>query len=116
MLCAKFGWNWLSGSWEEDENVKSLQTDGQTYRQIDGRTDRRTDDGQQAIRKAHLSFQLRWGKNVKEVGNKECLQPEEDTYKGTNTRSLCLVDKILIVSNKNTKHLFEFEKNLNDGC
>ena len=28
MLCAKFGWNWPSGSWEEDENVKSLQTDG----------------------------------------------------------------------------------------
>ena len=24
MLCAKFGWNWLSGSGEEDENVKSL--------------------------------------------------------------------------------------------
>ena len=26
MLCAKFGWNWPSGS-VEDENVKSLQTD-----------------------------------------------------------------------------------------
>ena len=24
MLCAKFGWNWPSGSGEEDENVKSL--------------------------------------------------------------------------------------------
>ena len=35
------------GSGEEDENVKSLQTDGQT------------DDGRQVIRKAHLSFQLR---------------------------------------------------------
>ena len=49
---------WLklaSGSGEEDENVKSLQTDGRT----DGRTDRQTDDGRQAIRKAHLSFQLR---------------------------------------------------------
>ena len=34
MLCAKFGYNWPCGSWEEDENVKSLQTDGQT----DGRT------------------------------------------------------------------------------
>ena len=34
MLCAKFGWNWPSGSREEHENVKSLQTDG------------RTDDGQ----------------------------------------------------------------------
>ena len=27
MLCAKFGRNWPSGSGEEDENVKSLQTD-----------------------------------------------------------------------------------------
>ena len=25
MLCAKFGWNWLSGSGEEDEYVKSLR-------------------------------------------------------------------------------------------
>ena len=48
MLCAKFGWNWPSGSGEEDENVKCLQTD------------RQTDDGRQVIRKAHLSFQLRW--------------------------------------------------------
>ena len=29
MLCAKFGWNWPSGSWEEVENRKSLQTGGQ---------------------------------------------------------------------------------------
>ena len=50
MHCAKFGWNWPSGSWEEVENRKSLQTDGQT------------DDGRQAIRKANLSFQLRWAK------------------------------------------------------
>ena len=40
MLCAKFGWNWPSGS-GEDENVKSLQTD----RQTDRKTDRRTDGG-----------------------------------------------------------------------
>ena len=37
------------------------------YRQTDRRTDRRTEgqtnDGRQAIRKAHLSFQLRWAKN-----------------------------------------------------
>ena len=33
MLSAKFGWNWHSGSGEEDENVKKLQTDGQTDRQ-----------------------------------------------------------------------------------
>ena len=35
ILCAKFGWNWPSGSGEEDENVKSLQTDGKA----DGQTD-----------------------------------------------------------------------------
>ena len=63
MLCAKFGWNWPSGSGEEDENVKSLQTDRQTDRRTDRRTDGQTDDGRQVIRKAHLSFQLRWAKN-----------------------------------------------------
>ena len=42
MSCAKFGWNWQSGS-GEDENVESLQTDGWT-------------DRQQTIKKAHLSF------------------------------------------------------------
>ena len=29
ILCAKFGWNWSSGSGEEDETVQCLQTDGQ---------------------------------------------------------------------------------------
>ena len=32
MFCVKFGWNWPSGSDEEDENVKSLRTNGQTNR------------------------------------------------------------------------------------
>ena len=30
MLCAKFVLNWPSSSGEEDENAKSLRTDGQT--------------------------------------------------------------------------------------
>ena len=47
MLCAKFGWNWPSGSGGEDENVKSLQADRQTDRQTDGRTDRRRTTGDQ---------------------------------------------------------------------
>ena len=38
MLCAKFSWNWPSGSGEEDENVKVYSTDGQT--------DKQTDDGE----------------------------------------------------------------------
>ena len=46
MLCAKFDWNCPSGSGEEVENVKSLQTDGQT------------------IRTAHLSFKLKWAKII----------------------------------------------------
>ena len=29
MLCAKFSWNWPSGSGEEDGNLKGLQTDRQ---------------------------------------------------------------------------------------
>ena len=39
-FCDKFGWNWLSDSWEEDENVKSLQA----------RTDRQTTDNMQSER------------------------------------------------------------------
>ena len=46
MLCAKFDWNWPSGSWEEDENVRSLQTDELTM------------DNRQLEK-----FQLRWTKN-----------------------------------------------------
>ena len=41
MLCDKFGWNWPSDSGEEDENVKSLQTEKQTDKQTDRQT---TDD------------------------------------------------------------------------
>jgi hypothetical protein len=45
--------------WRRSRKCKSLQTD----RRTDRRTDRQTDAGQQVIRKAHLSFQLRWAKN-----------------------------------------------------
>jgi hypothetical protein len=47
MICANFDLNWQSSSGEKVENVKVKHTDGQT------------DDGQQAIRKVHSSFQLR---------------------------------------------------------
>ena len=30
MLCAKLDWSWPNGSGEEDENLKSLQTDRRT--------------------------------------------------------------------------------------
>ena len=42
MLCAKFGWNWPSGSGEEDENVKSLRQRRQQQRRQ--RQRRRTTD------------------------------------------------------------------------
>ena len=32
MICAKFGWNWPSGSGEKDENVKSLRQQQQQRR------------------------------------------------------------------------------------
>ena len=54
MLCAKFGWNWPSGSWEEVKNRKSLQTDW--------RTDRKTDAEWKATRNVHLRFEFRWAK------------------------------------------------------
>ena len=41
-LSVKFGCNWPSGSGEEDDNVKSLQTD----RRTEGRTDRRRTTGE----------------------------------------------------------------------
>ena len=40
----------------------------------DRRTDRQTDDERQVIRKAHLSFQLRWAKN-KGIFSKRNLKP-----------------------------------------
>ena len=43
MLCAKFGWNWPGGSWEEVKNRKSIP-DAQTDRQNDRRTDWQTTD------------------------------------------------------------------------
>ena len=53
ILCAKFGWNWPTGSGVRDENVKSLR---QQWRRE--QRQRR----QQTNRKARLSFRLRWTK------------------------------------------------------
>ena len=51
-------------------------TDGRTH----GQTDRQTDDGRQAIRKAHLSFQLRWAKNLLN-GSEEAAHKKKQTNK-----------------------------------
>ena len=99
-LCAKFGWNWPSGSGEEDflklsiyfyyfpiisplgrvlhlKKKLEFPSPGDTLCQVwlqlaqwfwrrrwkcEKFTDGRTDDGRQVIRKAYLSFQLRWAK------------------------------------------------------
>ena len=51
MLCAKFGWNWLVVL---EKKMKMWKV----YKKTDRQTDRQT------TRKAHLSFQLRWAKNL----------------------------------------------------
>ena len=66
ILCAKFGWNWPSGSGEEDENVKSLQTD------TDGQTDGRTDGGRQlywAFCSGELKNQIAIPPQITFIGN-----------------------------------------------
>ena len=73
MLCVKFGWNWPGGSGEDVKSVKRLQTDGRV-----------------AIRKAHLSLQLRWTKKKSTVCMIEiihihvCISESlKDKWKGT---------------------------------
>ena len=61
ILCAKFSWNWPSGSGEQDENVKSLQTDGWT----DGRTDIQTTDDWWSEK--HSSGELKMTKNMHKI-------------------------------------------------
>jgi hypothetical protein len=92
IMCTKFDWIWLAGSEEEDfkkfsmyfysfaiispwrRAIPFLWTFTQVWLELvqwfwrrsrkceSLQTDRQTDAGQQAIRKAHLSFQLRWAK------------------------------------------------------
>ena len=50
--CAQFGWNWLSGSGEEDEKLKSLRQRGWERRWCT------TDNF--LIRKPYLTLRLRW--------------------------------------------------------
>ena len=67
-LFAKFGWNWSSGSGEEDENVKILQTDGRT----DGQTDRQTTDNR-------WSEKLTWAFSSGELKSEQAHIPHAPT-------------------------------------
>ena len=69
IICAKFDWNWPSGSGEKN------------WKYAAGKMDRRTDDRQQAMRKAHWSFQLWLAKN--------------DEIRIHHWFSLCCTDKCL---------------------
>ena len=66
ILCAKFGWDWSSGSGEKTKMWK-------VYRQTEGQMDGQTDDGRQVIRKAHLILRLRWAKTFLSQLNSQCL-------------------------------------------
>ena len=59
MLCAKFGWSWPGGSWEEDANVKSL-------------LQRRTKD--------HLSLRFRWAKRSSDLNCIEIKRGKMSTF------------------------------------
>ena len=52
MICAKFDWNWPSGSgWKCEKFTTTMPTTTTT------------DNGQISIRKAHVSLRLRWAKS-----------------------------------------------------
>lgn len=59
MLFAKFRWNWPS-VFGGEKRLKMLNVYGATG----GRRDRQTDDRQNIIRKAHMSWKLRWAKSL----------------------------------------------------
>ena len=66
LLCAKFGgWNWPRGSGEEDENVKSLRTHGQTDRQTtdDRRSEKLTWAFSSSELKNYLAYQFHKNKH-----------------------------------------------------
>ena len=52
MICAKFDWNWPSGSGSKCEKFTTKTS-----------TTTMTDNGQISIRKAHVSLRLRWAKS-----------------------------------------------------
>ena len=63
MIPTKFGWNRLTRSGEEDENVKVYG------RRTTDDARRTTDDGRKPTAIAHLSLQLRWAKKTLQYQN-----------------------------------------------
>ena len=61
------------------------RTDRETDRETERQTDRQTDDGRQVIRKAHLSFQLRWAKKESHRIRTDC-----GSVRSKNEEVICL--------------------------
>ena len=82
------------------------------------KTDRWTDDGQQAIRKAHLSFQLRWANKVKwpwksttDKTMKQITEWNELHRSGIGHLYLQVNYSIVIINDIITYHLSYFDRN-----
>ena len=65
MLCVKL--KLVQWFWRRRWDCENSQTHGRTDRRTDRMSERQTDDGPEVIRKAHLSFQLRWAKNISTI-------------------------------------------------
>ena len=66
MFCAKFGWNWPSGSGEKDEHVKSLRQQRQRWRQTTDRWDKNGMHKYVILQYSNInSHNRQWTPNVK---------------------------------------------------
>ena len=63
--------------WRRSRKCEKFMPDGRR-RTMDGRTDRRTDDGRCAMTIAHLSLRLRWAKNYSLMCS-ICQEPAENS-------------------------------------
>ena len=85
-----------------EKKMKMWKVYRQTDRQTDGRTDGQTDAGRQVIRKAHLSFQLRWAKNIIYSSKEFCIQ-FPDVLRCTN---YIYILRVLYVTRRRTQTYF----------
>ena len=74
LLCAKFGWNWPSGSWEEDENLKSYNNADDAE---DGQPEKLTwAFGSGVLKISHLLFKVIVDLNIV----LKCLRAKQETF------------------------------------